>query len=132
MTLPYTSWQVGEKELKLRLTTRQAVAVEEKLGVNLLKVFMPRKDEDFPLPPLKVMLVVIHGALQKFEHGLTLDDVYDLNDEYVDAGGDQTTLLTDVIIPLFEHSGFMPKQKRKEAEQLTEPEAPKAESLTAI
>ena len=125
MTLPYTSWQVGEKELKLRLTTRQAVAVEEKLGVNLLKVFMPRKDEDFPLPPLKVMLVVIHGALQKFEHGLTLDDVYDLNDEYVDAGGDQTTLLTDVIIPLFEQSGFMPKQKRKEAEQLTEPEATK-------
>lgn len=37
MALPYTIWQVGEKEMKLRLTTRQAVAVEEKLGVNLLK-----------------------------------------------------------------------------------------------
>ena len=98
MSLPYTTWKIGEVEHKLRLTTRQAVAVEEKLGVNLLKVFMPRQDEDFPLPPLKVMLVVIHGALQKFEHGVTLDDVYDMHDDYVDAGGDQTSLLMDVII----------------------------------
>ncbi|QIX74487.1 Uncharacterised protein [Streptococcus pasteurianus] len=119
MSLPYTTWKIGEVEHKLRLTTRQAVAVEEKLGVNLLKVFMPRQDEDFPLPPLKVMLVVIHGALQKFEHGTTLDDVYDLNDEYVENGGDQTSLLMDVIIPLFENSGFMPRQKETTDEQAT-------------
>lgn len=119
MSLPYTTWKIGEVEHKLRLTTRQAVAVEEKLGVNLLKVFMPRQDEDFPLPPLKVMLVVIHGALQKFEHGVTLDDVYDMHDDYVDAGGDQTSLLMDVIIPLFENSGFMPKQKEATDEQAT-------------
>ena len=119
MSLPYTTWKIGEVEHKLRLTTRQAVAVEEKLGVNLLKVFMPRQDEDFPLPPLKVMLVVIHGALQKFEHGVTLDDVYDMHDDYVDAGGDQTSLLMDVIIPLFENSGFMQKQKETTDEQAT-------------
>lgn len=119
MSLPYTTWKIGEVEHKLRLTTRQAVAVEEKLGVNLLKVFMPRQGEDFPLPPLKVMLVVIHGALQKFEHGTTLDDVYDLNDEYVENGGDQTSLLMDVIIPLFENSGFMPRQKETTDEQAT-------------
>lgn len=119
MSLPYTTWKIGEVEHKLRLTTRQAVAVEEKLGVNLLKVFMPRQGEDFPLPPLKVMLVVIHGALQKFEHDTTLDDVYDMNDDYVDAGGDQTSLLMDVIIPLFENSGFMPKQKETTDEQAT-------------
>lgn len=119
MSLPYTTWKIGEVEHKLRLTTRQAVAVEEKLGVDLLKVFMPRQDEDFPLPPLKVMLVVIHGALQKFEHGVTLDDVYDMHDDYVDAGGDQTSLLMDVIIPLFENSGFMPKQKETTDEQAT-------------
>lgn len=119
MSLPYTTWKVGEVEHKLRLTTRQAVAVEEKLGVNLLKVFMPRQGEDFPLPPLKVMLVVIHGALQKFEHGTTLDDVYDMNDEYVENGGDQTSLLMDVIIPLFENSGFMPRQKEVTDDQAT-------------
>lgn len=125
MTLPYITWKIGDTEHKLRLTTRQAVAVEEKLGVNLLKVFMPRKDEDFPLPPLKVMLVVIHGALQKFEHGVSLDDVYDLNDDYVDAGGDQTSLLTDVIIPLFENSGFMPKDTKKTKKKHTKLETVK-------
>lgn len=113
MTLPYTAWKIGDTEHKLRLTTRQAVAVEEKLGENLLKVFMPQAGDEFPLPPLKVMLIVIHGALQKFEHGVTLDDVYDMHDQYVDEGGDQTSLLTDVVIPLFENSGFMPKDKKK-------------------
>ena len=118
MTLPYTTWQIGDTEHKLRLTTRQAVAVEEKIGVNLLKVFMPRKDEDFPLPPLKVMLVVIHGALQKFEHGISLDDVYDLNDDYVDAGGDQTSLLTDVIIPLLKIRVLCQRTQRKRRRNL--------------
>lgn len=111
--LPYTVWNVEGKEYKLRLTTRQVVDVEEKLGVNLLKVFMGAGEGNFNLPPLKVMLLIVHGALQKFEHGLSLNDVYDLFDSYVDAGGSQAELMTDVILPLFETSGFIPKDKEK-------------------
>ena len=89
-TLPYAVWQVSEdKELKLRLTSLQATKVEEKIGVNLLKVFMPAEGESFALPPLKVMLLLTHGALQKYEHGISFEDVSDLYDSYVDNGGDQ-------------------------------------------
>ena len=110
MALKYTTWKVtDEKELKLRLTSHQAATVEEKIGMNLLKIFMPEAGEEFTLPPLKVMLLLVHGALQKYENGYSIDDVYDLYDEYVDNGGDQATFMTEVLMPLFEVSGFTPR-----------------------
>lgn len=112
MALPYTTWKVSEdKELKLRLTSLQATKVEEKIGANLLKVFMPAEGEAFALPPLKVMLLLTHGALQKFEHGISFEDVSDLYDDYVDNGGDQSAFMADVILPMLQVSGFMPREK---------------------
>ncbi|HEP1818091.1 TPA: hypothetical protein VB871_002210, partial [Streptococcus suis] len=58
---PYITWTVKETDYKLRLSTRQACEVEEKLGVNLLKIFMPKPGEQFNLPPLKFMLLVVQG-----------------------------------------------------------------------
>lgn len=112
-TLPYAVWQVSEdKELKLRLTSLQATKVEEKIGVNLLKVFMPAKGESFALPPLKVMLLLTHGALQKYEHGISFEDTSDLYDEYVDNGGDQAAFMADVVLPMLQVSGFMPREEK--------------------
>ena len=112
MALPYTTWKVSEdKELKLRLTSLQGTKVEEKIGANLLKVFMPEEGETFTLPPLKVMLLLTHGALQKYEHGISFEDTSDLYDEYVDNGGDQAAFMADVILPLLQVSGFMPREK---------------------
>ena len=85
--------------------------VEEKIGANLLKVFMPAEGEAFALPPLKVMLLLTHGALQKFEHGLSFEDVSDLYDDYVDNGGDQAAFMADIILPMLQVSGFMPREK---------------------
>lgn len=112
-TLPYAVWQVSEdKELKLRLTSLQATKVEEKIGMNLLKVFMPAEGESFTLPPLKVMLLLTHGALQKYEHGISFEDVSDLYDSYVDNGGDQAAFMADVVLPMLQVSGFMPREEK--------------------
>lgn len=113
MALPYATWKVSEdNELKLRLTSLQATKVEEKIGANLLKVLMPAEGETFALPPLKVMLLLTHGALQKFEHGLSFEDVSDLYDDYVDNGGDQAAFMADVILPTLQVSGFMPREEK--------------------
>lgn len=123
MALPYATWKISEdKELKLRLTSSQGMDVEEKIGANLLKVFMPAEGEAFSLPPLKVMLLLTHGALQRFEHGLSFEDVSNLYDDYVDNGGDQAAFMADVILPMLQVSGFMP---REEASKKT-PEKSKA------
>lgn len=127
MALPYTTWKVSEdKELKLRLTSLQGTKVEEKIGANLLKVFMPEDGEEFPLPPLKVMLLLTHGALQKFEHGISFEDTSDLYDEYVDNGGDQAAFMADVILPLLQVSGFMPREKQSKKK------APKKTKLEVV
>ena len=124
MALPYAIWKVSEdKELKLRLTSLQATKVEEKIGANLLKVFMPAEGEAFALPPLKVMLLLTHGALQKFEHGLSFEDVSDLYDDYVDNGGDQAAFMADVILPMLQVSGFMPREKEDKKETLKKSKA---------
>lgn len=111
--LPYAVWQVSEdEELKLRLTSLQATKVEEKIGMNLLKVFMPAEGESFTLPPLKVMLFLTHGALQKYEHGISFEDVSELYDSYVDNGGDQAAFMADVVLPMLQVSGFMPREEK--------------------
>ena len=123
MALKYTTWKVtDEKELKLRLTSHQAEKEKEKIGMNLLKIFMPEAGEEFTLPPLKVMLLLVHGALQQYEHGYSFEDVYNLYDEYVDNGGDQTTFMSEVLMPLFEVSGFTPrgsKDKKTSKKKMT-------------
>ena len=127
MALPYTTWKVSEdKELKLRLTSLQGTKVEEKIGANLLKVFMPEEGETFTLPPLKVMLLLTHGALQKYEHGISFEDTSDLYDEYVDNGGDQAAFMADVILPLLQVSGFMPREKTNKKK------APKKNKLEVV
>ena len=111
--LPYAVWQVSkDKELKLRLTSLQAMKIEEKIGMNLLKVFMPAEGESFTLPPLKVMLLLTHGSLQKYEHGISFEDVSDLYDSYVDNGGDQAAFMADVVLPTLEASGFIPREEK--------------------
>lgn len=111
---PFTTWIVNEKNYDLHLTTRQVVRIEENLKINLLKIFMGSGNE-FEIPPLKIMLLVIHGAMQKFNHGITLEDVYDIFDDYVAGGNSQVDLLSEVILPLFEVSGFIPRKEKEEA-----------------
>lgn len=123
MRKPFTSWHVGDTEYKLKLTTATVCKLEENLGVNIIKIF--KFNDDMPIPPLKTMLFIIHGAIQKYHHGLKFEDVQNIFDDYLDCGKDQTSLLTDVLIPLMQDSGFIPtketakKAKKKEKTTLS-------------
>ena len=66
MALPYSIWKISdEKELKLRLSSHQAAKVEEKIGMNLLKIFMPEAGEEFPLPPFKSCIAFDSRSIAK-------------------------------------------------------------------
>lgn len=52
------------------------------------------------------MAMLIHGALKKYNHGISLNDVNDILDDYFEEGGSQLDLLQKVIIPIFNVSGF--------------------------
>ena len=52
------------------------------------------------------MCGIIHVSLHRYHHGISFKDVKELVDKYIDEGGSQLELFTNVLLPLFEVSGF--------------------------
>ena len=97
----YTTFKIGDKELKLRLDARRTVELEKSIGTSLLTVMMSMVDvetgEVKNVPDLSFLVKVLHYSLQKYEHGYDIDKTYDLVDEFYDNGGNQMELMSTVI-----------------------------------
>ena len=107
---PFVPWTVGGTEYRLKLTTNAIVKLETKYGSNILSIISPEEG----LPPVGVLLTVIQASMEKFEHGLGFSSVADIYDKYVEEGGDMTTLMNDVIMPLLSNSGFFTQEMDQE------------------
>lgn len=107
-----TIWKINEnKEVELRLNVRQSIALEKALKVNPLNILMGV--EDGKLPSLTDMLTIIHYGIRGCDDKATLNDVYDLYDEYIQADNSQIELM-NVIITLFKDSGYIGKEGDEE------------------
>lgn len=98
----YVDFKAGNKEYKLRLNTRNIVALEKALGCNPLAIF---GDGD-QIPTITTMVTVLHASLQALEHGITMNDAYDIFDAYL-ADGNAMTDFLQVIINIYRTSGLM-------------------------
>ncbi len=105
----YTEFRVGDSEYKLRLATNEIINIEKKIGGNVLDILMKKEK----IPSMEELLMVLHGALQKFHHNITIKDTYEIYDEYVDNGGTFEDLI-EVIMDVFEVAGFFKKDQLKE------------------
>ena len=95
---PFHYWKVGEKEYKLKLTTRMIERVETKYGKNILNLV----DE---IPPLSVMLTITQAAMTPWEHGISYSDIQKLYDSWTDQGGNQMEFFTKIVMPTLVVSG---------------------------
>jgi hypothetical protein len=102
---PFALWKVGDTEYKLKLTTQEIIRLENLFNANLLSV-ISSNTENNEMPPLKVMLLITHGAMKKYNHGIKEKDVIELFDKYEEEGGSQLSFMTDVFLPIFQVSGF--------------------------
>ena len=102
----YTEFEVGDKALKLRITTRACVELEKKMGRNPVSAFIAISDG--MLPTLSDVISILHAALQPLEHGYTEAAVYALYDEYVDEGHNLYDLIP-VLLEVFKTSGLIPE-----------------------
>ena len=112
----YYEITIGEKDLKLRLDARNCVDLERKMGKSPLTIFT---QEDKALPKLEDLISILHGSLQKYNKGFTLDKTYDLYDEYVEAGNTFTDFIP-VIMEIFKVSGFFKEEEIKNTEVIEE------------
>ena len=101
----YTDFEAGNKTYKLRLNTRATIALEKTIGCNPLMIF---GDGD-TVPEISTMVAVLHSALQPLQHGITLNDAYDIFDEYLEEHA--ATDFIAVIVDVFKVSGLIPRDK---------------------
>ena len=100
----YYDFEVGNRNYKLRLNTRNTIALEKALGCNPLAIF----GDGNTLPTVSQMVNVLWASLQAMEHGISINDAYDIFDRYL-----ENHLMTDffnVIIEVYKVSGLMPSE----------------------
>lgn len=108
----YTTITIGGKDYKARLNAKACVDVEKKLGTNPLNVFM-KIGNDGALPALNDMIIILHAALQAYQHSITINDVHNIYDEFVDEGGTLMDLVP-MVMEIFKVSGFFKEEENGE------------------
>ena len=98
----YIDFTAGNKEYKLRLTTRDIVTLEKMLGCNPLAIF----GNGDTIPTITTMVYVLHASLKQLNHGITLDGAFDIFDAYL-ADGHAMTDFLPVILDIYKASGLI-------------------------
>ena len=101
----YIDFETGTKVYKLRLGTRNIVLLEKQLGCNPLYIF----GDGETVPTITTMVTVLHASLQQYQHGITLNDAYDIFDNYL-AEGHSAVDFIPVIMDIYKTSGIIPKE----------------------
>lgn len=100
----YAIITIGGTEYKLCLTTRGCVQLEKVLGYNPLQIII---DTDAgKLPKLSDMAIMLNVMLNQYNHGISLDKVYDLLDAYM-SEGHQVFELVSIFVEVFQAAGFI-------------------------
>ena len=107
----YIDFTAGNKDYKLRLNTRNTVLLEKYLNCNPLSIFGANGDT---IPTITTMVQILHASMQQYEHGISLNDAYDIFDTWL-ADGHSTTDFIPVILEIYKASGIIPDDKEAEA-----------------
>lgn len=98
----YLDFEAGNKTYKLRLNTRNIVALEQKLGGNPLSIF----GDGSKLPTVSELVAVLWASLQQYQHSISLNDAYDIFDAYL-ADGHIMTDFFNVVVDVYKVSGII-------------------------
>lgn len=98
----YTDFTAGNKDYKLRLNTRNMIMLEKQLGCNPLAIF----GNGDTLPTVTQMVNILYCSLIQYNHGISLNDAYDIFDTYLDDGHSATDFI-QVILDVYKVSGLI-------------------------
>lgn len=101
--------KIGEREYKCALNMKSLVSAEKRLGENPLNMLMRISGDE--LPSFESLMILFHESLQKFEHGITMDDTYNIYDEYTAEGNTFADFML-AIVEIFKTSGLIKEEKK--------------------
>ena len=102
----FVNFTAGDKDYKLRLSTKNVVLLEKQLGCNPISIF----GNGDTIPTITTMVTILHASLQQYNHGINLNDAYDIFDKYL-ADGNAATDFIPVILEIYKASGLVPDEK---------------------
>ena len=105
----YVDFTAGNKDYKLRLNTRSTINLEKQLGCNPLAIF----GAGDTIPTITVMVQILYASLQQLNHGITLEDAYDVFDTWL-AEGHTAVDFIPVILEIYKSSGLIRKEENAE------------------
>lgn len=108
----YVDFSAGNKYYKLRLSTRNTITLEKQLGCNPLSIF----GDGETIPTVTTMVQILYNSMQQLNHGVSLNDAYDIFDEWL-ADGHVATDFLPIIIDIYKVSGLIHNDKDSEAEK---------------
>lgn len=115
----YTILKIKDNEYKLRLRTIDIINIERRLGKSLIDVFLnlgnALEKDNMTFLPLEDMAIILLEAMQKFNHSIKQDKVYDLIDEYLSEGNSLIELLP-IIVDVLQTSGILGKNEKVESD----------------
>ena len=110
---PFESLMVGGREYNLKITTANAVKLEESIGSDLLTGLNK-------LAEIKVLAKYFFYAAKSLNDDITeIEDIYSLFDDYITGGGNYENLQT-LIIDVLVSSGIMTKENRDQMMEFNE------------
>ena len=107
----YVDFTAGNKDYKLRINTRNTVVLEKQLGCNPLAIF---GDGD-RLPTITEMVNILYASLQQPNHGISLNDAYDIFDAWLEDGNTATDFIP-IILDIYRVSGLISKDTKEAKE----------------
>lgn len=102
----YVDFHAGDKDYKLRLSTRNTVMLEKQLGCNPLAIF----GNGNTIPTVTQMVQILYCSLIQYNHGISLEDAYNIFDEWLADGNAATDFIT-VLLDIYKVSGLIQKDK---------------------
>ena len=99
----YVDFSAGGTEYKLRLNVRKLVVLEKQLGCNPLAIFGSNGDQ---IPTVTQMVTIFHASLQQYHHNISLNNAYDIFDEFLE--NHTITDFLPILIELYKVSGLIP------------------------
>lgn len=101
----YVDFTAGNKDYKLRLSVRATVALERQLGCNPIAIF----GNGDTIPTITQMVNILHASMTQYNHGITLNDAYDIFDAWL-ADGNAITDFLPVIVDIYKVSGIIKQE----------------------
>lgn len=98
----YIDFAAGNKEYKLRLSTRAIMTLEKQIGCNPVMIF----GNGDTIPTITTMVQILHASLQPLNHGISIDDAYGIFDAWL-ADGHAMTDFIPVILDIYRASGII-------------------------